>query len=329
MKWVTLSESLELPDPWDRTAGDNIFLKRAFLNHLEEVNPCRQSYSYLDDNGSLKAIYVDYSLRLDIFTYSFMSLKLPVRIMGIPCSVSKPGFVVLPGFESNLLSHFQTQKGAKLILNSDIILPGPQGVTLPTCKLPIGYSSLDDFLQSMRSPYRYRWKKAQKKWIGVEVAHLPLHKFDEELYRLYEQVYQESKAKLEKLSLKFFSGLPLPARLIRASFLGKSLGFAIVIENERELIFLFTGFDHGLQAKFDTYLNLLLEIVKHGVEGGFSIIDLGQTAEETKLKLGARLHPKSMYLSHSNPVINSLAGSLVNLFSYKPPELDFHVLKHS
>jgi hypothetical protein len=327
MKWVTLTNSLELPNAWDLIATDNIFLKKSFLSHLQEVNPCQQSYSYLEDNGSLKAIYVDYRLKLDIFTYSFMHLKMPIRIMGIPCSVSRPGFVILSGFESQVMSHFHAKKGAKLILNSDVELPERSGVTLPTCKLSIKYSNLNDFLQAMRSPYRYRLNKAAKKWAGVTVECLPMQKFDHELYELYEQVQQKSDAKLEKLSLDFFSRLPLPAKLLKASFQGKLLGFVVVIENQQELFFLFTGFDYSLQVEFDIYLNLLLEIVKYGAEGGFKVIDLGQTAEETKMKLGARLFPKSMYLSHSNPLLQTLANNFINIFSYKPPNFDFHVFK--
>ncbi len=327
MNWVTVSSSAELPENWDGMAGDNIFLRRSFLSHLERVNPCGQRYSYLMDSNSIKAICVDYSLKLDIFTYSFLSLKLPVRIMGIPCSVSKPGFAVLPGFEASMIQHFQALKGAKLILNSDLNLPGAHGVTLPTCKLPLSWASVEDFLGSMRSGYRYRLKKALKKWARVEVEYLSPAEFDQDLYRMYEQVYQKSAAKLEKLSQGFFSQLPLPAKLIRASVQGRALGFAVVVENGPELIFLFTGFDYSLQAGYDTYLNLLLEIIKYGLERGFSRIELGQTAEETKLKLGAALHAKSMYIYHSNPLINKLAFRLAGLLSYKPPCFDFHVFK--
>ena len=327
MNWVTVSTSMELPEDWDGIAGDNIFLRRSFLSHLERVNPCGQRYGYLMEGGSIKVICVDYDLKLDIFTYSFLSLKLPVRIMGIPCSVSKPGFAVLPGFEASLAERFQTLKGAKLILNSNTKLPGAEGVTLPTCKLPLSWGSMEDFLGSMRSPYRYRLKKALKKWAGVEVEYLDPAEFDQDLYRMYEQVYEKSEAKLEKLSPEFFSRLPLPAKLIQASAQGRALGFAAVVENGPELIFLFTGFDYSLQARYDTYLNLLLEIVKYGLERGFSRIELGQTAEETKLKLGAALHPKSMYLFHSNPLINKLAGRLAGVLSYRPPNFDFHVFK--
>jgi hypothetical protein len=327
MKWITLNESRKLPNSWDLMTGDNIFLKKNFLIHLEKVNPCRQMYSYLADGDSLKAIYVDYSLNLDIFTYSFLNLKLPVRIMGIPCSVSTPGFIVLPGFEPQLVSHFQAKKGAKLILNSDVILPVPQGSTLPTCELSINWTSLNDYLQAMRSHYRYRLNKGLKIWQSVLTEYLPLQKFDHQMYTLYEQVYEQSNAKLEKLSPEFFSQLPLPGKLIKASFQSRLLGFAIVIENRSELIFLFTGFDYRFQQEFDTYLNLLLEIVNYGVEKGFKTIDLGQTTEETKMRLGACLKYKSMYLSHSNPVLHTLSHKLINFLSYKPPDFNFQVFK--
>lgn len=328
MKWIILNYAEEIPSQWDQLAGENIFLKKCFLKHLEKVNPCGQTYNLLVESEQLQAIYVDYRLKLDIFTFSFLTLRIPVKIMGIPCSVSKQGFSVCPGFEKLLLDHFREKKGAKLILNSNVDLPAKQGNTLPTCKMEVRWSTFDEYLESLRSSYRHRLKKAQEKWQQVKVALVEPEVFDRDNYQLYEEVFLNSEAELEKLELDFFQQMPLTSVMIKASFKKQKLGFVQLVNNGTELIFLFIGFNHKLNITFDIYINLLLEIIRFAIDNKFKTIDLGQTAEETKLKLGSKLVSKSMYINHSNPWLDKFANQYINLLSYKVPEYNFRVFKY-
>lgn len=327
MKWLTLTNVKELPDQWDELAGENIFLKKCFLEHLEKVNYCGQTYNLLLKDNQLQAAYVDYLLRLDVFTFSVISWNIPVRIMGIPCSVSKQGFSVRSGFEKLLVEHFRRKKGAKLILNSTTNLPAKRGETLPSCKMEVCWNNFNQYLKSLRSSYRYRVKKAQEKWQQVRIELIKPEDFDLSCYRLYEEVFNRSEEKLEKLNIDFFRAFPLPSVIIKASFNEKILGFIQLVENGSELIFLFIGFDHKLNRSFDIYNNLLLEIIKFAIDKGYKVIDLGQTAEETKLKLGSKLLRKGMYISHSMDWLDKLANRNINLLSYKVPAYDFHVFK--
>jgi len=74
-------------------------------------------------------------------------------------------------------------------------------------------------------------------------------------------------------------------------------------------------------------MNMLLLIIRYGIENGYKCIDLGQTAEETKMKLGALQQPKSMYIHHSNPVLSILFDRLAGRFSYKHYEIVHTVFK--
>ena len=40
MNWFTFTSVEDIPAQWDDLVGDNIFLQRIFLKHLEKVNPC-------------------------------------------------------------------------------------------------------------------------------------------------------------------------------------------------------------------------------------------------------------------------------------------------
>jgi hypothetical protein len=88
--FAVFSTARDLPASWDMASGDNPFLRRSSLKILEQVNPCGQRY-YLLENRERVSLFMTYRHRLDIFTYGKGSLRLPVTIIGIPCSVSWPG----------------------------------------------------------------------------------------------------------------------------------------------------------------------------------------------------------------------------------------------
>ena len=327
MNWQTIISASDLPASWNSLAADNIFLKKDFLTHLEQVNSCRQSYHLLYQDNILRAIYVSYYLRLDILTFSRLQLKYPLHIMGIPCSVSRQGYAAQIGYSGECIRHFQETKGATLVLNSDAPPAASYGETLPTLRLDLQWNDFPSYLAALRSHYRYRWQKALAKWADVTVSLHALSEFSPGMYRLYEEVYKRSPYKLEKVSLSFFEKLPLPARLIVARYKEKLLGFAAVIENGRELIFLFCGFDYNNAAEFDTYHNLLLEILRYAAQHQFVSIDFGQTAEDTKLKLGCVLQRKYLCVHHSNNFANKVINKSVGTFSYEVPDLQYRVLR--
>ncbi len=63
---------------------------------------------------------------------------------------------------------------------------------------------LDEYLKRMRSPYRYRLKKALEKHRLYRVRKIAQEEFSPELYKLYLDVYQRSEAPLECLPFEFF-----------------------------------------------------------------------------------------------------------------------------
>ena len=100
-----------------------------------------------------------------------------------------------------------------------------------------------------------------------------------------------------------------------------------MVENGDELIFEFVGVDYKYNNDYDTYHRILLEIVRYGIENGFKTMDFGQTADESKLKLGCEYTMLYAYLHHSNKLINSLNKKLAKYIEYKPVTLDYNVFK--
>lgn len=328
--YETFASAKQLPGFWDDLAGDNIFLKRKYLGALERTNPCSQAYTIFHCPEP-DSILVTYKLNLDIFTYSRLSLKLPVVIAGIPCSVSKCGYAVGKKTEAQVFEYLRDIKGAKLMLNSENAFKADsfaEGFTLPSCRMELCWDSFEDYLSDMRSHYRYRTGKALKRFSGIRQVTLDDNSlFDNRLYALYSAVYDKSEYKLEKLPIEFFREFP---SMIITFYLGSEpVAFVQLVENSRELIFLFGGIDYSLNASYDIYYNMLLAIIGYGITGGFKTIDMGQTAEAVKMKLGCKPYTKYMYVNHSNGIINLLAKKGIGVLSYRQKNLSFKVFREA
>ncbi|GAH30063.1 unnamed protein product, partial [marine sediment metagenome] len=67
----------------------------------------------------------------------------------------------------------------------------------------------------------------------------------------------------------------------------------------------------------DIYFRLLIEVVRSGIETGANSIDLGQTAEIPKLRLGGESIPLYMFATHSNPLYRSILHSTIGMLQYR------------
>ncbi|OEF98366.1 GNAT family N-acetyltransferase [Desulfuribacillus alkaliarsenatis] len=328
----------QLPEAWDEiVAGsvqiDKYFLKRQTLVSLEQLNPCGQKY-HIDLER--KAVFVTYQHKLDLFTFTpHLSLKVPVTIVGLPLSVAKPGYAYKElqtaemktmGMQA-IVEAAKKVKGFTIILNADRLNTSmAQGRTLASCILENRWQSFNHYLSDMRSHYRYRVKKALEKGSAIDIRELTDNReFTIDMYRLYEDVYQRSDNKLEKQSIEFFQ--QFPAKIITFSVTNKVVAFVQVVKADQELTFIFGGINYSLIETYDLYLNMILQIVRIGIELGVKRLDFGQTTEETKLKIGAKLQPKLIYAHHSNPIMNFLISKGIGALSYKDYAIKHNVFK--
>jgi len=317
-----------LPAEWDEAIGGNAALKKENLILLEEINPCQQEYILFRDK-KIYAVLVKYVLKIDIFCYSKLRLYLPITIIGIPCSVAEPGYHFVGDMSTGVVEYISELKGAKLILNAsgDLDMPGfTKGYTLPDCKLNIRWRSFEEYLQGLRSHYRYRYKKALEKAAALSVEMLA-GEFDSKLYHLYEQVYDKSAYKLEKLPIDFFRQAEADIAVFKQE--GEPIAFVQYQIHDKKLNFLFGGLDYSMNQRYDLYQNMLLYLVRVAIEKDCTILDLGQTAEEMKCRLGAVQEEKYLYIHYNNRVINWFIKKFSRIFSYRIPELNLKVFKEN
>lgn len=321
MEFKCIHKLSELSEEWDKLA-DNYFQQTKFLAHAEKYNPCNQRYYVCIENGEIVSAAMVYSLRLDIFTYINIKSPLKMNIVGIPCSVSSQGvFGKHSGAIEALKNHiYEVEKGFVLILNLEekpSESSNASGITLPTIILSNQYSDWNNYLASLRSNYRRRLKLINQENKELRFEKKPCSAFTEEMHRQYMEVYIRSNGKLEKLGFDFFRNLPAEF-ILTVCYINESLiGWNIALENNYIYYFFLGGIDYKQNKIYNTYLRLLSQLIRDGIERKAEFIELGQTAEIAKMRMGGK--PKSLYMEarHSVGILNKLLKLGSPMLEYK------------
>ena len=332
MNTYKLDNALALPDEWDNLA-DCYFQRKKFLLHCQNWNPCSQRYYVAYENDKLIAGAVVYTLCLNLFTYYKFKLPITMQITGIPCSVSTAGLLGKPNNTVKLFKYVCSQeRGLKLALNIDTPEGAPRnmfaGNTLPVIKFKNNFSSADEYLKSLRADYRRRLDIINRKSSALQFSQSSCSKFNIEMYHQYNMVYEQSNAKLERLDYRFFKYLPNDFKLTIATENGMLAGWFITLNVDSELYFFFGGLNYSMNEELETYHRLLQEIIFQGINSGAQYIDLGQTAEIPKMRLGGECQPKYMIADHSG-IINILLRASKKLLEYKNDIPEHHVFRNA
>lgn len=321
--------AVDLPKEWDGFVAGNIYMSRHILLSMERVSPYKPKYyMQVNDKNEPTACFISFEKKHNLFTFvSWLYLPVKINFIYLLLSANASGIK----FIEDIGPMLNTIKGLKIILNTkkqENLSFFVQGVYLPSITLINRWDTLDEYLNSLRSSYRHRYNRALKLGSGIKKRILKNNneEFTEEMYRLYEQVYNKSKYKLEKLELDFFKNNFSKVVVLEVD--GDPQAFVQLIEADDKLIFEFGGFNYKLNHRYDLYLNMLLTIVEYGINHKFKYIDFGQTAEDAKMKLGCYMESRHMLISHSNKLINYILKASINFISYKQKIYNFNVFKH-
>lgn len=331
MRVEVFNQIEDVPNEWDSLIEDNLYLSKEFLSFIEENDKCNQKYYMIyDDNDKLDTIFMSYVRNdFDIATFAKFDMVTPTTLIYVPLSVTRPGLMGNKCIDY-AFKYIKKIKGPKMVLNLKDYNPKgyAKGMNCSKCIFHNRFKTFDDYMNSLRSNYRRRYKKAFDKSKNLTIELLDDNtKFSEEMYDCYLQVVNKSSMVIEVLPIEFFRGKYFKIYVLRNET--KVVGFFQLIENQEELIFEFVGVDYNYNDEYDTYHRMLLEIMKYGINNGFKTIDYGQTADEAKLKLGCKYEMLYAYLNHSNKLINMLYKILVRFITFKPLEEKYNVFKET
>lgn len=280
------------------------------LEVLEITNPCGQKY-YLND----RAFLVTYTMKLNLLTFRKKALKVNARILGLPISLSASGILSLDEVSGRRLALevLNQSKGLFVALNTDYILSNPWQ-TLSNFEFINSFSTFEEYLKALRADYRRNILKILQE--GEVLKYYPLAPgcFNQDHYALYRSVLKRSDYPLETLPLEFFRQYESENIEVRGEH-NRLLAVIVLKGTGDTLNFMFCGFQRNDAVSL--YQNLLLFVIRKGIEEGYSKIDMGQTSEEAKLRLGCTEVLKYLTLHHSNPLVDAVLRPLVDKFTYQ------------
>ena len=187
------------------------------------------------------------------------------------------------------------------------------------------WKSLDDYVAALSKKYRDQFKRARKKFDGIQMKNLSYDEVlqnEEKIYELYHYVAKNAPFNTFFLSKNHFSTLKGQCGnrfQIFGYFLNEELvGFHTLLLNDETLETYFLGYNDHIQKENMLYLNMLYNMTEYGIENGFKRIIFGRTALEIKSSIGATPVQMSGFIYHNNKLINRFIGKI---FRNLEPEL--------
>ena len=267
----------------------------------------------------------EYKKRINIFSFGKAKFALPFTVIAPPASIDRVGYF---GELEALISDYSSQKGLFLILNDRQNQSGLVACahTLSTAVFTNKFSNYEEYKTNLRSHYRRRLVLAEKKGAMLQWKQVPSQEFDQELYQLYLQVLNHSDFPLETLGLDFFRACPAEIFALYDTR-QKPVAFIMTTHFEEQTTFVFGGMDYDRRDEYDLYYNMMIQVLRTGFTNRSQKIDFGQTAENTKCRLGCALEPRYMLFFTRNPLLMFLSKKLIHLIEYHPGNETYHVFK--
>lgn len=316
-----------------------------YLRAVERSNPAGSEFEYLtflDEQGDPIAAACVSQFTLDGAMFFGQSLASVVRLIrkvfprylnfrvimcGMPVSIGASNIRVhamadpdrLMRSLDQQLRRIAKEKGAWLIVAKEFTdaecawadqleeIGYLKAESLPMNTFEHSFSSLDEFLQALRSHYRYKIKRSQKKFAqaGITVERYTdpeeiSRLYTEELHQLYIEIVNKAEHRLEILPREFFIelGRQLAPQIVLTLLRQGDEVVAFAWSLHRGTVYrnMFVGVDGEANDRSDAYFNLMLIDMDHALREGATKIYFGQTADTFKSRLGCFADPRSIYV---------------------------------
>ena len=312
----------DTPLGWDSLTKENPQMRSELLSILRISNP--NNFRLVTHKNYCCC---EYSGRINIFTFRKIKFGIPMTVIALPVSVCSNGYT---GDLKSLVNDYKGRQGLFLILNiagrpNATDIDAAVGETLGTCIFENSFTDFDDYLASLKSGYRRRIKIACEKGKSLVWKTIENTNFTDDMHKLYLGVHEKSLYPLECLTADFFR--MHPGEIFCLFEADKPLAFVLLQEENSCLSFIFGGMDYGKRDQYDLYMNMLIFITAECIKRKIPLADLGQTAEDSKLRLGAHYSKRYLCVFHRNRLINALLKRAVIAFEYKRTKPSYSVWK--
>lgn len=197
------------------------------------------------------------------------------------------------------------------------------------------WHSMEDYLTDLNKKYKTRYKRAKKKLGNIVLKELTEDEVlanSEHIYHLYKNVSRNASFNTFLLPEHHFYNFKLQLKekfkVFAYNLNGTMIGFHTLILNEDILETYFLGYDDTHQYDHQLYLNMLYQMIEFGITNHFGTIVYARTAMEIKSSVGAKPIAMSMYIKHTNPIVNALLKPIFNLMNPEQKWEERHPFKN-
>jgi len=191
-------------------------------------------------------------------------------------------------------------------------------------KLKPEWTTFEEYLGALHSKARTRLKRAIKKGkdlVKKEFTLELMEAFLPQIDALYKCIAEKAGFNVLHLDgnyfLTFKEHFPKEFRVFGYFVEEELIAFYTTFENKEELEAHYLGFDSENNYKYQAYLNILLDIIRIGIESKSKKINYARTALEIKSSIGAQ--PEQLYFfgKHTNPIKNQVFSPILAYFQPK------------
>lgn len=302
------------------------------LKMLEKTNPSGQRYHLFRH-----VIFITFIQKMSYLDMGPTSLSIRVTFIGFPMSIPKSGYLCHRDTKDSDLpliirSFAKTQKGTVVVLNAHVDIYKGR-LTESTFVFEHDFLTFEEYIRATRSSYHKKIIQSLEKESNLIIRQIEPIEFNEEHYNLYLSVHDRMKKKLITMPIEYFrscDGIIFEMRDDR-----QLLAFVQLKEISGVLYFILGGFrknenDYPYRpalSHIDLYFNMLLLVIRYGIEHNHKKIILGQTAAESKSKLGAHEELSYLYVTSSNPFVRGFLELFPNLYAFPPYGVRHKVFK--
>ena len=274
------------------------YLKSA-TSHLLNMDICFLGNTFLTNEASVR-ISKEYVNNISILD----------EILNTISSKTKASFTIIP--ESY-------KKGMSLNGNYLEILVEPD----MQLEIKNSWLEFNDYLLSIRSKYKKRYRKVIKKSNEVVKKEMNLNNLNIEsdsMKELFYNVFNKSKFNAAKFNTDVF--YDLKSKKNNVSIYGYYLkdvlvGFASDISTNKVLYAHFIGLNYDVNQTHEIYNLMLYEQIDYAIKNKLQLIKFGRTAAEFKSNIGATPKNDKAYVYHNNKVVLKILKPILSLVKPK------------
>ena len=92
--YKVIKSAKDLPKEWDKLCEKNVYMSKHFLEYMEKVNYCNQSYHLFYKNNKLYSCFMMFERKFNLFIFTDKyDIKVNMKFIYLPLSLTKPSVI--------------------------------------------------------------------------------------------------------------------------------------------------------------------------------------------------------------------------------------------